>query len=103
MNDKEIGEIRRHLRRDRSNMTAIYGCYVNDNHEIITEYRQPTGIMPENEADKYFALFRRVLSGGIGKNLIDITFKTSQVADSPEHKMLMELRKSGLQDDTLRM
>ena len=39
MNDKEIGEIRRHLRRDRSNMTAIYGCYVNDNHEIITEYR----------------------------------------------------------------
>lgn len=103
MNDKEIGEIRRHLRRDRSNMTAIYGCYVNDNHEIITEYRQPTGIMPENEADKYFALFRRVLSGGIGKNLIDITFKTSQVADSPEHKMLMELRKSGLKDDTLRM
>ena len=103
MNDKEIGEIRRHLRRDRSNMTAIYGCYVNDNHEIITEYRQPTGIMPENEADKYFALFRRVLSGGIGKNLIDITFKTSQVADSPEHKMLMELRKCGLQDDTLRM
>ena len=103
MNDKEIGEIRRHLRRDRSNMTAIYGCYVNDNHEIITEYRQPTGIMPENEADKYFALFRRVLSGGIGKNLIDITFKTSQVADSPEHKLLMELRKSGLKDDTLRM
>lgn len=103
MNDKEIGEIRRHLRRDRSNMTAIYGCYVNDNHEIITEYRQPTGIMPENEADKYFALFRRVLSGGIGKNLIDITFKTSQVADSPEHKMLMELRKSGLKDDTIRM
>ena len=31
MNDKEIGEIRRHLRRDRSNITAIYGCYVNDN------------------------------------------------------------------------
>ena len=29
MNEKEIGEIRRHLRRDRSNMTAIYGCYVN--------------------------------------------------------------------------
>ena len=32
MNDKEIGEIRRHLRRDRSNITALYGCYVNENH-----------------------------------------------------------------------
>ena len=39
MNDKEIGEIRRRVRRDRSNMTAIYGCFVNDQKEIITEYR----------------------------------------------------------------
>ena len=51
MIDKEISEIRRHLRRDRSNMTAIYGCYVNDNKEIITEFRQSTGIMPEKPGD----------------------------------------------------
>ncbi len=101
MNDKEIGEIRRHLRRDRSNITAIYGCYVNDNKEIITEFRQSTGIMPENESDKYFALLRRTLSGSIGKNLIDITFKTSQVAGSPEHKLLMDLRASQLKDEEL--
>ena len=102
MNDKEIGEIRRHLRRDRSNITAIYGCYVNENKEIISEFRQSTGIMPENESDKYFALLRRTLSGSIGKNLIDITFKTSQVAGSPEHKLLMDLRASQLKDDELR-
>ena len=102
MNDKEIGEIRRHLRRDRSNITKIYGCFVNDNKEIITEFSQSTGIMPENEGDKYFALFKRVLSGAIGKNLIDITFKTSQVANSPEHKLLMDLRASNkLSDDEL--
>lgn len=101
MNDKEIGEIRRHLRRDRSNITKIYGCFVNDNKEIITEFGQSTGIMPENEGDKYFALFKRVLSGAIGKNLIDITFKTSQVANSPEHKLLMDLRASKLTDDEL--
>lgn len=102
MNDKEIGEIRRHLRRDRSNITHIYGCYVNDNKEIITEFRQSTGMMPENESDKYFALLRRTLSGSIGKNLIDITFKTSQVADSPEHKLLMGLRESKLNDEEMR-
>ena len=101
MIDKEIGEIRRHLRRDRSNITAIYGCYVNDNKEIISEFRQSTGLMPENESDKYFALLRRTLSGSLGKNLIDITFKTSQVADSPEHKLLMGLRESQLKDEEL--
>ena len=103
MNQKEIGEIRRRIRRDRSNMTAIYGCYVNENKEIISEFHQSTGIMPENEADKYFGLMRRALSGSIGKNLIDITFKTSQVADSPEHKLLMELRGSRLKEEQLRM
>ena len=102
MNNKEIGEIRRRVRRDRSNMTAIYGCYVNEAKEIVSEFHQSTGIMPENEADKYFALLRRSLSGTIGKNLIDITFKTSQVADSPEHKLLMDLRSSKLKEEELR-
>ena len=101
MNDKEIGEIRRHLRRDRSNITAIYGCYVNENKEIISQFRQSTGMMPENESDKYFALLRRTLSGSLGKNLIDITFKTSQVAGSPEHQLLMDLRKCQLKDEEL--
>lgn len=102
MNEKEVGEIRRHLRRDRSNMTAIYGCFVNDNKEIIAEYRASTGIMSENESDKYYAILRKALSGAVGKNLIDLTFKTSQVAGSPEHKLLMDLRECKLQDDALR-
>lgn len=102
MNTKEIGEIRRRVRRDRSNMTAIYGCYVNENKEIISEFRQSTGMMSENEADKYFGLMRRSLSGSIGKNLIDINFKTSQVAGSPEHKLLMDLRSSELKDGDVR-
>lgn len=98
MNTKEIGEIRRRIRKDRSNMTAIYGCYVNDNKEIISTFRLSTGMMSENESDKYFGLLRRSLSGTIGKNLIDLSFKTSQVADSPEHKLLMDLRSSALSD-----
>ena len=102
MNTKEIGEIRRRQRRDRSNMTAIFGCYVNEKKEIISEFSQSLGIMPENEAEKYFALLRRTLGGTLGKNLIDITFKTSQVADSPEHKLLMDLRATKLQDNDLR-
>lgn len=103
MNEKEVGELRRRVRRDRSNMTAIYGCYVNANKEIITSFKQSTGMMPEGEAEKYFTVLKRTLSGTIGKNLIDICFRTAQVADSPEHKLLMQLRESRLQDDELRM
>lgn len=103
MNEKEIGEIRRRTRRDRSNMTAIYGCYVNANKEIISSFRQSVGMMPENEAEKYFGVLKRTLSGSLGKNLIDISFRTSQVANSPEHRFLMGLRDTQLKDDELRM
>ena len=103
MNEKEIGEIRRRVRRERSNMTAIYGCFVNDQKEIITEYRQSTAMMSENEAERYFGLMKRTLSGTVGKNLIDITFRTAQVAGSPEHQLLMDLRQCALKDDALRM
>ena len=103
MNIKEIGELRRRMRRDRSNMTAIYGCYVNGQKEIVAEFKESTGIMPENEAERYFGLMKRALSGSIGKNLIDITFKTAQVAGSPEHKLLMDLRNTKLNDESLRM
>ena len=92
MNEKEIGEIRRRVRRDRSNMTSIYCCYVNSQNEIISEFKQSVGIMPENEAEKYFGLMKRALSGSVGKNLLDISFRTAQVANSPEHKLLMDIR-----------
>lgn len=101
MNTKEIGEIRRHIRRDRSNMTHLYGCYVNENREIISQFSRSTGMMSENEGEKYFATMKRALSGSIGKNLIDINFKTSQVADSEEHRLLMGLRSSELKDAQL--
>jgi len=72
MNEKEIGEIRRHLRRDRCNMPALYCCYVNDQKEIVTEYRQSMAMISENEADRYYGLLKRCLSGTLGKNLVDI-------------------------------
>ena len=102
MNTKEIGEIRRHLRRDRSNITKLYGCYVNDNKEVISQFALSTGMMSENEGEKYFALLKRVLSGSVGKNLIDINFATTQVAGSEEHDLLMQLRKTGCADEELR-
>lgn len=103
MNQKEIGEIRRRSRKDRSNMTVVYGCYVNGQKEIISSFKQSIGMMPENEAEKYFGVFKRTLSGTIGKNLLDISFQTAQVAGSSEHRFLMDLRECRLQNDDLRM
>lgn len=99
MIDKEISELRRHTRRDRSNMTAVYGCFVSQSGEIVAKFRQSLGIMPENESEKFYTIMKKVLSGTLGKNLQDIAFRTAQVVDSPEHKLLMELRETKLADE----
>jgi len=99
MNDREISEIRRRFRADRSNITHIRGCYVNDNREIIASFDQSMGLAAEEEKEKYLTLLKRALSGALGKNLLDISFRTSQVADSDEHRLLSALRDSGLKDE----
>lgn len=101
MIEKEIRELRRRLRPQKNNITRIYGCYVTDSGEIISKFSQSVGMMPENEQDKYLALLKRTLSGGLGRNLIDIEFRTQQVADSEEHRLLMGLRDTELKDEAL--
>lgn len=103
MNIKEISEIRRRQKKTRSNMHHIYGCYVNEKKEIISEFCREVVTMKEQEAEKFFSLFHRVLGGArgdsLGKTLLEITFATAQVADSPEHKLLMNLRGDKLHND----
>lgn len=98
MNKKEVNEIRRRLSPVRSAISRIYGCYVNTNREIISYLEESFGLMPEFETDKYFSLLKKVLSGTMGRNLIDIVFSTQQVADSDEHRLLSALRSTRLQD-----
>ena len=103
MNRKEIGEIRRRFRRERCNMRAIYGCYVRENQEVISEFKAPMGLMPENEAEKYMTLFKRTLGGTLGKTMHDISFTTRQVASKEgPHGALMALRECALADDKQR-
>ncbi|MCD8368545.1 MAG: DUF4317 domain-containing protein [Clostridiales bacterium] len=99
MNAKEAAELRRRLQSGRHNITYILGCYVNENREIISTFRQSVGMMTENDEEKYLALLRKVLSGKMGRNLKDVVFTTRQVADSPEHRLLSALRDSRLQDE----
>ncbi len=102
MREKEIAEIRRQLQPQRHAITHIYGCYVNEEKEIITTFAQSLGLMPEDETEKYLALFRRCLSGTVNKNLLDLSFSTRQVAEGEEHSLLMSLRDTALQEDRYR-
>lgn len=98
MNEKEIAEIRRRFRPDKSNIARVRGCYVNGQREIVSEFSQSLGLMPQEEAEELLTILKKTLSGTIGKNLVDIEFSTQQVLEGEEHKLLMALRDSVLED-----
>lgn len=98
MNQREISELRRRWRPEKSAVSRIYGCFVNSGRKIVSDLDESLGAMPQEEAEKYLDLLKKALSGTLGKNLIDIVFSTQQVADSEEHRLLSALRASALKD-----
>ncbi len=96
MNEKEVGELRRRFKSEKSGITHIRGCYVNDRREIVSEFDQSLGLMTEEEQDRFLSLLRRALSGAIGRNLVDLPFETAEVVGGEAHKRLMALRYSKL-------
>ena len=80
MNQKELSELRRRFRPDKSAITHIYGCYVNSGKEIVSDLAESLGAMPEEEAEKYLGLLKKALSGTLGKNQMDIVFSTQQLS-----------------------
>lgn len=79
MNQKEVGELRRRFKLEKSAISHIYGCFVNGgSREIISDLDEPLSSMPQEEAEKYLGLLKKALSGKLGKNLIDIVFSPNR-------------------------
>ena len=99
MNEKEIAELRRRFRADKSSISRVRGCYVNEKREIISQFDQSLGILGQTESEQLLSTLRKTLSGTLGKNLLDIPFDTRQVVEGDQHKLLMALRNSALRDE----
>ena len=102
MNTKEVGELRRRFRPGKNAISHIYGCYVGATKEIIGEVDQSLALLSEDDAEGCLSLLKKALSGGLGRNLIDVGFTTQQVAEGEDHRLLRELRDSKLKDPALR-
>lgn len=92
MNKKEINEIRKIYTPANCTLTRIASCYVDAEKNKRAELKEAFLSLPEDEAFKYFNIFRGALSGMVAKNLINI--------DSPSD-YLLQLRDSQLKDDSL--
>ena len=98
MTEKELREIKRRFRPEKSNISKIVGCFVNSNKQIIAKIEQPIQFTDSVVSEKLLNVMKKTLSGSMGTSLCDISFSTKQVTDSSEHHLLMKLRDSELKD-----
>ena len=101
MNKKEILEIRRQFTSENCAITRICGCYVSSEKEKHLEFKEAFLSLPEEEAFKYFDIFKKALSGTIGKNLIHMGFPLEQELAGGTQEFLQSLKESKLTDDIL--
>ena len=101
MTERELREIKRRFRPEKSNIPRIVGCFVNGNGQIISKISQPIGLSDSVVSEKLLGVMKKTLSGSLGTNLTDIEFSTKQVSESEEHSLLMGLLKSRLSDEAM--
>lgn len=101
MNKKEIAEIKKQFTPANCSITRIRGCYVDGEKNKKTEIKEAFLSLSEEEMFKYFDIFRKTLSGTLGKNLINMEFPLAQESEGGTQHFLMKLRESKLQDDDI--
>lgn len=101
MNKKEIAEIKKQFTKDKCAITRICGCYVDGEKNKKTELKEAFLSLPEEEMFKYFNIFRKALSGSLGKNLLTMEFPLETEEPGGTQDFLMRLRASALKDDIL--
>ncbi|MCI9009476.1 MAG: DUF4317 domain-containing protein [Lachnospiraceae bacterium] len=101
MNKKETLEIKKQFTNENCAITRICGCYVDAEKQIRTELKEAFLSLPEEEMFKYFEIFRKTLSGTLGRNLINLEFPLEQEMPDGTQAWLLKLRNSRLTDDLL--
>lgn len=99
MNKREIAEIKKQFKKDNNAITRICGCYVDAEKQIKTTLKEAFFALSEEEIFKYYEMFKKTLSGGLGKNLHNLEYSIHDEGEDSPHALLMKLREDKLGDD----
>lgn len=98
---KDILELKKRFKKDHCTFTKMCGCYVNGEKHIILKFRETFLNLEEDEYFKYLEIAKKVLSGTIGNNILELNFPLNEDLVNERQISLMRLKNSGLKDDTI--
>ena len=101
MNKKDILELKKRFKKNNCTFTKMCGCYVNGEKNILLKFRETFLNLEEDDYFKYLEIAKKVLSGTMGNNLLELNFPLNDEYINERQISLMELKKSQLKDDSL--
>ena len=101
MNKKEISEIKKLFANENSVISTICGCYVDGDKNKKSMMREAFLSLPQDEMHKYMAIFRKCMTGTLGKNILNMEFADAATEVTVSQQKLMALRDSELKDDAV--
>lgn len=101
MNKKEISEIKKLFANENSVISTICGCYVDGDKNKKSMMREAFLSLPQDEMHKYMAIFRKCMTGTLGRNILNMEFADAATEVTVSQQKLMDLRDSELRDDAV--
>lgn len=101
MRKKDILELKRRFKKEQCTFTKMCGCYVNGEKHSILKFRESFLNLDEEEYFKYLEIAKKVLSGTIGNNILELNFEVNEDFINERQISLMQFKNSQLKDDAL--
>lgn len=101
MTKKDILELKRRLSKNGCTFTRVCGCYVDADHNKVTKISETFLNLEDEEFYKYLDIAKKVFSGTIGNNILELDFPLSEEAAGGRQQFLMGLRESRLKSEEL--
>lgn len=98
---QEITELKKLFNQSKCSIDRICGCYVDGEKDKKTTFAHAFLTLPDEEMFKYFEIFKKSLSGSLGKNLMNLEFPLATEEAGGTQAKLLALRDSKLKDDAL--
>lgn len=101
MNKKDILELKKRLKKDHCTFTKMCGCYVSGEKHVLLKFRETFLNLDEDDYHKYLEIAKKVMSGTIGNNILQLEFPLNEDLVNEKQISLMQLKSSQLKDDSL--
>ncbi len=101
MRKKDILELKKRLKKDHCTFTKMCGCYVSGEKHVILKFRETFLNLEEDDYHKYMEIAKKVMSGTIGNNILQLEFPLNEDLVNEKQISLMQLKSSQLKDDAL--